>query len=959
MTHGGDARGDLGARRTVALLMTDVAASSGLWREHPDAMGASMPAHHRLVEGVVARLGGALPPDQGEGDSRLAVFDTATAAVRAALDLQRLLVVEPWPDGIAVRVRMGVHVGEVLVHERNVFGETVNRCARVRGLASGGQTLLSEATYELVRDQLPPDAYVIDLGEHRMRDVPRPERLHQLCHPALPEHFPPLPSLGVVRHNLGTPLSTFIGRDRELDELEQTLAESRLVTVAGPGGVGKTRTALHLAHRLLDGRYPDGVFFVDLAPLADPALVATTVAEAIGVWDTQGVGGESALASYLRERRMLLVLDNFEHVVAAAPWVARLLAAASHLSLLVTSRQPLRVTGEREYQLGSLSSPDAPGPRDPSRVDTYDAVRLFIDRARSAVPDFSVSNESAPAIAAICARLDGLPLAIELAAARVTVFSPQRLLERLEQSLGVLTGGGRDLPARHQTLNAAIAWSVDTLTESERTLLARLAAFRGGADVAAVEAVCGPGLDADPLDALLALVDRSLVRRGRSTSDEPRFMLLETVRQYAETLCDDDAARAVRDRHAAYWLARSEEWSRAGAAAYADFQRERDNLRAALDHLHEVGAHDDELLLAADQAVWWGDIGSYDEALEVLDQVVRENPRGEARAHALFVMADIGRFRGTVDARALLAAASEEAAALGLVPLVVAADLTAVSLEMDLGSPAAEAAVEEARRRLADAPAQPGRWFDRDTATWYVESFAGLRQTRRAAWAEAEARLAVADAVAGTRLTANARAATGWVRYELGDDASATALLEDALAVSREQGMLMNTAAAELYLGLLDVERSDTDAVTDRADRLAGLDADRGYRRACANAALLHALAAAESDRWDDVLEVLRPLGERPFSHWPWVVAVWALGVHAMAMTGDHVAARGRLDGGVPVPVGADGEALVQALAAVVASAAGDTEKAAAAMAAARAAPPSGHRLLRRLTLRLLEASTG
>lgn len=951
-------RADGGSRRTVALLMTDVAGSSVLWRERPEAMSSAMPTHNRLVEGVVSRLGGTLPPDQGEGDSRLAVFETATAAVRAALELQQAFATEPWPGGIAVRVRMAAHVGEVLVHERNVFGETVNRCARVRGLASGGQTLLSEACHELVRDQLPVGAYVLDLGEHRMRDVPRPERLHQLCHPQLPDHFPPLPSLGVVRHNLGTPLSTFIGRQRELEELERTLADSRLVTLAGPGGVGKTRTALHLAHRLLDGRYPDGVFFVDLAPLADPSLVATTVAEAIGVWDTQGVGGESALASYLRERRMLLVLDNFEHVVAAAGWVARLLAAAPQLSLLVTSRQALRVAGEREYQLGSLSSPDAPGPRDPSRVDTYDAVRLFIDRARSAVPDFTVSNESAPAIAAICARLDGLPLAIELAAARVTVFSPQRLLERLEHSLGVLTGGGRDLPARHQTLNAAIAWSVDTLTTAERVLLSRLAAFRGGADVAAVEAVCAPELDGEPLDLLLALVDRSLVRRARSTSDEPRFMLLETVRQYAETMADADEARVVRDRHAAYWLARSEEWSRAGAAAYADFQRERDNLRAALEHLHDTGAHDAELLLAADQAVWWGDTGSYDEALEVLDRVVSENPPSEARAHALFIMADIGRFRGTVDARGLLAAARDEAETLGLVPLVVAATLTAVSLEMDLGSDAAAAAVEVSRRRLADVPSEPGRWFDRDTASWYVDSFAGLRETRRAAWGEAEARLAAADSVAGSRLTANARAATGWVRYELGDDASAAALLEDALAVSRAQGMLMNTAAAELYLGLLDIERGDATAAVDRAVRLAGIDEESGYRRASANAALLHALAAAEGGRWSEVLHALQPLGDRPFSHWPGVMAAWALAIEAHAAVGDVARARERLASVPDLPAGADNDALRGALAALVAAAEGSSDEADKWSEAARTAAPSGHRLLRRLTTRALETAS-
>jgi predicted ATPase len=546
--------------------------------------------------------------------------------VAAALEAQRGLMAEDWAGlGLPepLRVRAAIHVGAVDPDESGDYRSPVlNRLGRLLGAGHGAQVLLSLAAAELARDRLPPEATLLDLGEQRLKDLERPERVFQLLHPELPERFPPLATLADTPNNLPAQPTPLIGRGREADQIAELLRDGvRLVTLTGPGGIGKTRLALQVAADLLDA-FPDGAWFVDLAPLTDPELVPAAVAEALGVREEGGKPLAASLTAHLRERRLLLVLDNFEQVVDGASHVAGLMTAAPDLKVLATSRIRLGLRGEHEYPVSPLALPDRQeGARQvPSleQLTQYAAVRLFIERARSAKPDFAVTNETAPAVAEICHRLDGLPLAIELAAARSKLLSPPALLDRLGQRLNVLTGGARDLPARQRTLRDAIAWSHDLLEEDEQTLFRRLAVFAGGFTMEAAGALWATVAAADDgpdaFAGLEPLVDQSLLRQD-DQEGEPRFRMLETILEYAlERLSASGEAEAVRRKHAAYYLALAE---RAEPELEGEKQRrcltlleaEHDNLRAALGWAVE---HDGEmaLCLAAALGAFW-DIRSY------------------------------------------------------------------------------------------------------------------------------------------------------------------------------------------------------------------------------------------------------------------------------------------------------------------------------------------------------------
>ncbi|HVF20497.1 MAG TPA: adenylate/guanylate cyclase domain-containing protein, partial [Mycobacteriales bacterium] len=418
----------IGARETVAMLLTDIAGSTRLWRAAPEQMADALKRHDELVDEVAARYGGIRPPDQGEGDSRFLAFDAAGHAVDAALALQRALQREPWATPEPVRVRIGVHAGDVLRRGENLLGEAVSRCARLRDVAHPEQVLLSSAVEAILRDDLPVGATLRDLGAHRLPDLTQPERIFQLCHHDLPEDFPPLQSLDSTVHNLPVQLSSFVGRAREVAAVAQLVDDCRLVTITGFGGVGKTRLALQVAGRVAASG-ADGTYFVDLSALRDPTLLLNAIAAALDVSPGESRNLLPALGRRLSGDRVLLVLDNLEQVVAAAPSLLELLGVAPGLRLLATSREPLRLRGEREYALEPLPVPDERSAASP--LTTYGSVELFIDRAQDAVAGFEVDNDTAPAIAAICARLDGLPLAIELAAARVRVLPPKALLARL------------------------------------------------------------------------------------------------------------------------------------------------------------------------------------------------------------------------------------------------------------------------------------------------------------------------------------------------------------------------------------------------------------------------------------------------------------------------------------------------------------------------------------------------
>ena len=582
---------------TVTFLFTDIEGSTRLTQ----SLGAGWPPllerHNTILRDAVTANGGAV--FGSEGDAVFAAFDSAPRAIAAAADAQRALDAEPWPVDGAIRVRMGLHTGEGQVAGDSYVGLDVHRVARIANAGHGGQVLVSGTTRMLVDGSLPDGVELRDMGEHRLKDLSRPEQLAMLVVAGLPASFPPLRTLDVVPNNLPTQLTTFLGRDRELAEAGRLLRESRLLTLTGPGGTGKTRLSLQLAANVTDA-FPDGVYFVPLGPISEASLVLPTMAQVLGLPDPRGQARER-IAEHLAGKRVLFVLDNFEQVIDAGPEVGELLQGASGVTVLATSRSPLRIYGEREFPVPPLAIPDPRHLPDFGSLSQFSSVALFIERAVAVQPGFAVDASNAPAIAEICARLDGLPLAIELAAARVRVLTPQAIMARLDHRLSLVAGGSRNLPERQQTLRGAIDWSHDLLEPGDRATFARFSAFSGGADEEAFSQVvladwpadAGPMPDA--LDALTSLLDKSLVRQEMGADGAPRYRMLETIREYAaERLAEAEPDAATRLRHAEYYLALAE-----GVAARMfgeeqrscldTLEREHDNLRMAIGFALEQG----------------------------------------------------------------------------------------------------------------------------------------------------------------------------------------------------------------------------------------------------------------------------------------------------------------------------------------------------------------------------------
>ncbi len=576
---------------TVTFLFTDIEGSTTRWEQHREAMQAALARHDAILREAVEGHGGVVFKTMG--DAFYAAFATAQDALAAAVAAQHVLQMETWDPAIGhVQVRMALHTGAAEQRDGDYFGPPLNRVARLLAAGHGGQTLLSLPTRALAGDQLPAGVELRDLGEHRLKDLQQPEHIFQVVAPDLPADFPPLKTLDLRPNNLPAQRTPLIGREREVEAVMGLLRRDDvgLVTLTGVGGIGKTRLSQQVAANLLDD-FPDGVFFVELAPIADPALAASTIATMIGVKQVNGQPLGQSLQAYLREKHLLLVLDNFEQVIAAALLVADLLSAAAHLKVLVTSRTPLHLYGEHEFPVTPLAVPDRNVLPPLEDLTQYDAVRLFVERAQAVKPDFQVTHAMARAVAEICYRLDGLPLAIELAAARVKLFSPQALLGRLDHRLTILTGGARDLTPRQQTLRGAIDWSYRLLGADEQRLFARLGVFVGGCTVDAADTVsrAAGDLPGDVLDGLLALVDQSLVQEQEGVEGEPRFTMLETIREYAmEQLARSGETATIRRAHAAYFLALAEaaEPQLVGGPQQAPSLKrlavEQDNLRAAL-----------------------------------------------------------------------------------------------------------------------------------------------------------------------------------------------------------------------------------------------------------------------------------------------------------------------------------------------------------------------------------------
>jgi predicted ATPase/class 3 adenylate cyclase len=756
---------------TITLLFTDIEGSTRLVQQLGPRYADVLADQRRLLRAAFDEHGGR--EVDTEGDAFFVAFPRAAAALLCATQAQRALSAHRWPDDAAVRVRMGLHTGEPRLASGGYVGLDVHRAARIGAAGHGGQILVSQTTHDLVEAELPTGARLRDLGEHRLKDLQRPEHLYQLVLPDLPAEFPPLKTLDRQVHNLPEQPTPLLGRDQEVDAVRTLLLreEVRLVTLTGPGGIGKTRLGLQVAAELTDS-FAGGVFLVALAPIADPGLVTPTIAQTLGLRETGSRSASESLKTYLAQQAVLLLLDNFEQVVTAAPEVAELLAACPRLKALVTSRQVLHLRGEHEYPVPPLELPE--GPADEATLSRCAATALFIERALAVRPDFALTEDAAHAVAEICRRLDGLPLAIELAAARVKLLSPQTTLARLSSRLSLLTDGPRDLPARQQTLRGTIGWSYDLLAPAEQHLFRRLAVFAGGWMLEAAEAVCSAvdGLDTEVLEGLGALVDQSLVRRHDvGTQREPRFSMLETIHEYGlEQLATSGEAEALRRAHAAYYLALAEEaapnLTGPQQGVWLDrLEREHDNLRAALAWARDRGEAALGLRLAA--ALWrfWYTHGYLSEGRAWLEDMLALPAGGESQAE------------GPVRARALYGAATlastqddfDRAAALWEASL-------ALSRELD-----DKAIMASALNALGLAALQEG-------------------DAQRAAPLVAES-LAVSRAIGDPWAIARALLSLAQTAYVQGEYSRAEALFEECLALMRQAGSTSHSAVALLYLG--------------------------------------------------------------------------------------------------------------------------------------------------------------
>src|SRR5271165_3879377 len=805
---------------TVTLLLADVEGSTRLWETQSEEMTAAIARLNHVACDAIAAHDGVRPVEQGEGDSFVAAFGLASDAVACALELQQAPLAP-------IRLRIGVHTGEVqLRDDANYAGPTINRTARLRDLAHGGQTVLSGATEAVVIDRLPPDAWLTDLGTHPLRDLPRPERVVQLCHPDLANEFPPLRTTSnVAAQHLPVQLTSFVGREAAIGELCQILADNRLVTLTGAGGVGKTRLAVQIAAQMA-GQFGGGVWYVDLAPITDPELVPVTMARALGLPDQPGRSTMDTLTRFIADRQMLMVLDNCEHLLdASAALIIALLGASAGLTLLATSREPIGVAGEVTWRVPSLSLAD-------------EAIELFTDRGRHARPDFTLSDGNAAAVTEICRRLDGMPLAIELAAAWVRALSLAEILDGLHDRFRLLTGGSRTAVRRQQTLRASVDWSHALLTEPERILLRRLAVFVGGFDLDAAREV-GAGGDVaryQVLDLLTLLVDKSLVvaedSRGRT-----RYRLLETVRQYAlEKLGESGEADAVRTRHRDHYTSLA---APLDAPAGRDYEQrveqaniEVDNLRAAFGWSRENSDIELALTLASSLQPLWQARGRlleglawFDAALADLDaQHLEVAPAVRARALADKAVLDAYLGADSLDQ-------AEQAVAIARQvnePALLARTLTACGFTAGLGYH-----VEVARACFAEAiglaRAVDDRWRLSQILAWQAQAAhtAGDPLGTRAAGEEGRD---LADAIGDKFNSRVCRFYLGSAKTFSGDLAGAAAQFDEVAAEAEaahdEMGRVLSLAGQSLALAY----RGEAAAVREAAEAALKGGAELGGR---------------------------------------------------------------------------------------------------------------------------------
>jgi predicted ATPase/class 3 adenylate cyclase/Tfp pilus assembly protein PilF len=758
---------------TVTFLFTDIEQSTQGWERDATAARVVVERHLALIRQNVESHGGVHFKTIGDGTQ--SAFATAPQGVAAALEAQRALLGEPWPSAEQrPRVRMALHAGTAEPRDGDYLAACLNRLARLLDAAHGEQILLSSTVAGLAREALPESVTLEALGEYRLRDILQPEEIFQLCHPELRQDFPPLNTPGHLPHNLPTHPTPFLGREQEVEEITALLLrpEVCLVTLTGPGGVGKTRLGMRVAAEALES-FPDGAFLVDLARLTDPDLVASATATALGLREQPGQSLRQTLAEYLRELSILILFDNFEHVLSAAPLVADLLTSAPGLKVLATSRARLGLQAEHEYRIEPLPIPDQESLPPLAELSTFDAIKLFTSRAQALRPGFTLTEENAPVVAEIVCQLDGLPLAIELAAARVKLLSPAALRDRLSRRLSTLTGGARDLPARQRTLRDTIAWSHDLLAPPEKILFRRLSVFVGGWTIEAAEAVAA--VDAsetvDAFQALASLVDQSLVDEWPTPdalAEEPRYGMLETIREFAsEHLAASGEIIQIERVFENFLIARAEaaEEGLQGPDQRLWFDRlevEHDNIRAALGRALNRNDGAVALSLALRLREFWWTRGYWREGRDWLGRTVA--------------------LAGSVDV------AGRAAAEFGLGRLSLA-----------LGDyDAAEAHFRQsldARRRLGDAVAEAE-----------VLSALAMIALNRLAYDEArglgEDALKSARDSGDRRGTATALRNLGMIAREQGEYERALGLLEEAMAVGRALGDAAWTARVASQMGI-------------------------------------------------------------------------------------------------------------------------------------------------------------
>ena len=629
---------------TVTFLFSDVEGSTRLLQALGDRYDELIGAHNRLLRDVFARFGGR---EIGtEGDSFFVVFAHAGSAVEAAVEAQRALAAHRFPEGVRVRVRMGLHSGEGRVAGGTYVGLDVHRAARIAAAASGGQVLVSQATRVLSEAALGDAVRFTDLGEHRLKDLARPEHLYQVSAEGLERSFPRPTSVEGHPTNLAAPASSFVGRERELQQLKRLIAQNRLVTLTGTGGTGKTRLALEAGSQLLE-QFPEGVFVVFLAGVSDADLVPSAIAQALGL-QKQGVTSiTETLERHLAGKRMLLILDNFEHLLPAAPLVAGFLGESPELRIVVTSRAALRLSAEQEFPVPPMSLPSPSSGLDPSQMERSEAVALFLQRVRSVRPDFRLTEANAGAVSEICLRLDGLPLALELAAARMRTLEPHQLAGRLNHSLDLLTHGSRDLPARQQTLRNTVAWSYDLLDPAQQSLFRQLGVFAGGFSLEAAESVCCE----DSIDLLEGLAEHSLIE-STIQGDGTRYRMLKPVREFAvERLESLGEAPATMLRHVQFFVAMAEE---AGVQMQGPGQlewlsrleTENDNLWAAMSWALEQSRHEEAARLGWGLWMFWWLHGYHQEGRRTMESLLSLDPPAPSRTIALAVAGNLALAAG-------------------------------------------------------------------------------------------------------------------------------------------------------------------------------------------------------------------------------------------------------------------------------------------------------------------------